>query len=84
MSDTWVIFDGWGVQVFFTREEQYANLNNMSDSEYNKGLCSIVLNVPGYTGVGRRACQKDMTSGVITIIERPRGYSPAVPHIPAP
>ena len=82
-ENIWVIFDGFGVQVFFTKEEEYANYNNMSDTEYNKAKCSVELNVPGYMGVGRTACQKDMITGDITIIVRPRGYAAPVPHVPA-
>jgi hypothetical protein len=79
----WVIFDGFGVQIFYTCKEQLANFNNMIDSEYNKSKCSIALNVPGYNGVGYSACSKNITTGVITVFERPRDYKPQKPHIPA-
>lgn len=83
-NNIWVIFDGFGIQVFYTKEERYANFNSMADSDYNKTKCSIVLNVPDFTGIGYEACQKDMSTSVITIIQRNRGYQPVTPHIPAP
>jgi len=82
-NNIWVIFDGFGVQIFSTREERYANFDNMTDAEYNKDKCSIVL-VPSYDSSGSSTCEKDMDTGDITIIQRPRGYSRASPHIPAP
>ncbi len=82
-KDIWVIFDGFGVQVFFTEEEKYANFSDMSDEEYNKAKCSIAKNVPNFTGLGRQQCVKDMTSGNISVIERPRDWKPVHPHIPA-
>jgi hypothetical protein len=83
-ENIWVIFDGYGEQVFFTMEEQYANLNDLDENEYNKAKCSIVLNVPNYTGEGLTACQKNMDTGEITIITRDRKWKPPHPHIPAP
>jgi hypothetical protein len=80
----WVIFDGYGEMLFYTHEEIYANFNNMYDSEYNKEKCSIELNVPGFTGLVMESCQKDMETGIITIIQRPRDYTRVKPHIPAP
>jgi hypothetical protein len=82
-NNIWVICDGFGVQIFFTREERFANFNNMSDSEYNKDKCSISLNVPSFDGSGYSACEKNMDTGEITIIERDRKYQPVYPHIPA-
>jgi hypothetical protein len=83
-SDIWVIFDGFGVQIFYTLEEQYANFNYMQDEYYNKEKCSIFVNVPGFSGQGSQACEKDMDTGVITIIQRSREYQAVVPHVPAP
>ena len=83
-NNIWVIFDGYGEQVFFTKEEKYANFNDMDDSEYNKGKCSIALNVPNYTGIGLQACQKNMDTDEISVITRDRKWQPTRPHIPAP
>ena len=87
-KDLWVIFDGYGNQVFLTYERQYANFNNMSDSQYNKVKCSINNNVLGFTNQlidGKQSyCQKDIVTGEITIITHERGWKPKKPHIPAP
>ena len=68
--------------IFYTYEEVYANFNNMWDDQYNKSECSIELNVPGFTGAIFTACQKDMETGIITIIQRPQDYQRVKPHIP--
>ena len=43
-KDFWVIFDGYGNQVFNTYALKFANFDMMDDSEYNKTNCVIVKN----------------------------------------
>ena len=87
-KDLFVIFDGYGDQVFITYESQYANFDNMSDSQYNKAKCSINKNVPGFNNQlidGKQTyCKKDTLTGEISILTRERGWKKPKPHIPAP
>jgi hypothetical protein len=82
-TDIWVVLDGYGEQVFFTKEEQYANLDNLSEQEYNKPKCSVLKNVPGFTGEGRQACRRNQV-GQVVVYERDRAWKPPHPHVPAP
>lgn len=79
----WVIFDGYGEQVFCTYEEQLANLSTMNAEHYNLDKCSIE-ELDNYDPTSGMECVKDMGTGVISLIRRPRGYQRAFPHVPAP
>ena len=79
----WVIFDGYGVQIFCTYEKSLANFSTMNPNKYNLDKCSIEV-VDNYDPASGMECVKDMESGVISMVRRPRGYRRASPHIPAP
>ena len=79
----WVNFDGYGEQVFCTFEEQFANLTTMNAEHYNLDKCSIEV-VDNYDPTSGMDCVKDMGTGVVSMIHRPRGYQRVSPHKPAP
>jgi hypothetical protein len=89
-KNIWVIFDGYGIMVFRTFEQRYANLNLLTEA-YNLSKCSIALNPCGYKGdpQGRDGhdifYQKNMTTGTVSIITIEEFIEQVVyPHIPCP
>ena len=83
MSNPWVTFDGWGEQVDCTFDERFANFDRMNPSEYNIAMCTIEV-VRNYDLLTGMVCKKDMSTGIITLVQRPRDYRRPVPHVPAP
>jgi hypothetical protein len=79
-SDLWVLLCDHGYQISTTREEIFANLDDLRDTEYDKSLCSIVLNPVGYNGEYGKECFKDMETGEITVVDRDRNYVYPRPH----
>lgn len=43
-ENLWVVFDGYGEQIFTTKDEIYANFDFMQRSEYNIQECTIIKN----------------------------------------
>lgn len=76
MTTIYVIFDQYGDQVFFTRDEKYANFDNMNDQEFIKDECYIAKDIPGFNGQNRQACLRDITTGEITLYTRPKDWKP--------
>ncbi len=72
----YVIFDQYGDQVFFTRDEKYANFDNMNDQEFIKNKCYISKDIPGFNGKNRQACLRDITTGEITLYTRSKSWKP--------
>ena len=80
----WVCFDGYGEQVFATREEKLANFDiGMKPEHYNLDKCSIEI-VNDYDPASGMECVKNMETGEITQVKRPRGFQRTFPHVPAP
>ena len=72
----YVIFDQYGDQVFFTRDEKYANFDNMNDQEFIKNKCYISKDIPGFNGKNRQACLRDIRTGQITLYTRSKSWKP--------
>ena len=79
----WVIFDGYGEQVFCTYEENLANYSTMNPEHYNLDKCSIEI-VNDYDPSSGMECVKNMITGEITQVKRPRGFQRTFPHVPCP
>ena len=72
----YVIFDQYGDQVFFTKDNKYANFDNMYEPEFIKDKCYIAKDIPGFTGKNRQACLIDISTGEITLYTRSKSWKP--------
>jgi len=86
MDDYWIAFDGWGVYIFHTYQEKFANLELMRTPEFNQDLCVVLKNPSGIarpTGWGGLTPKRDVATGALTLVKIPRGFVRPMPHIPA-
>jgi len=60
-----------------------ANYSTMNPEHYNLDKCSIEI-VNDYDPASGMECVKNMGTGEITQIKRPRGFQRAIPHVPCP